>query len=141
MKNLKYMSVSTFHKFTLQARLDSSMHIILLYSWLSILSLRSLNNCYQAFFNVSVLSDKEKLLSEVAVPESQQKNFSADDFSNYIRSIVATKEQFGCQAEKFQRQLIEFYAHRDVPEDADSSFYLSRLDDVSYSILMLGLVT
>uniref|UniRef100_F1L145 Carboxylic ester hydrolase n=1 Tax=Ascaris suum TaxID=6253 RepID=F1L145_ASCSU len=82
-----------------------------------------------------LLSDKEKLFSEVAVPESQQKNFSADDFSNYIRSIVATKEQFGCQAEKFQRQLIEFYAHRDVPEDADSSFYLSRLDDVLSDVM------
>uniref|UniRef100_A0A915BU30 Carboxylic ester hydrolase n=1 Tax=Parascaris univalens TaxID=6257 RepID=A0A915BU30_PARUN len=90
-------------------------------------SLVGVTDAEASFF---VLSDAFKFLSDIAVPESEQKNFSADDLSKYIRTIMANKEQFGCETEELQRQLIEFFVQRDIPENADSSFYLSRLENV-----------
>uniref|UniRef100_A0A183TXG4 COesterase domain-containing protein n=1 Tax=Toxocara canis TaxID=6265 RepID=A0A183TXG4_TOXCA len=88
----------------------------------------------------SVLDDEEKYRTGVAKSKSRGETFSAEDLSNFIRTVVATKKQFGEQAVQFQRQLVEFFVERDAPKNADQSFYLNRLIDlVSDVIFNLGI--
>ncbi|VDK17729.1 unnamed protein product [Anisakis simplex] len=88
--------------------------------------MRNMIGVHGAKSAISVLYDDVRTRFKTVLSVSQQATFSVKDLRNYIRNVVATEEVFGERAKPFEKQLVQFYVERAVPENM--------INDITYNV-------
>lgn len=71
-------------------------------------------------------------ISALLVTPDQYGAFNNDKLVSSIRDVFASEAKLGSKAEAVRKELIRFYAERDVPQNPDYSFYLTKYTEVFY---------
>ncbi|KAH7723843.1 Protein GES-1 [Aphelenchoides avenae] len=83
----------------------------------------------------SILGKEKGSLNTIAIDTSRFESYNESDFTAFVRDVVAPKGAFGADAEKVQRELLDFYLHASKTADTSQALYLDKYDQLLSDII------